>query len=225
MQHAKQPPELPSLSPGVQLLESDGHPRAAIHALVLDHLLLNDGQVYWLDSDRSATSQPLLRLAPNERILERVHVARAQTSTQHYSLVERITQLVDQETSLLVATGYDYFYRDHPRRKEDGQDVMVHTLASLTGAARDYEIPMLMTRRAVDEFSRPLLNAAADVISYEDTKMGPRFTGEDFETLVYPRNGGFQTTLAYWQRILEARHPEYANSPATTTSVELGHGH
>lgn len=215
MQPRQQPPDLPSLTPGVQLLESDGHPRVAIHALVLDHLLLNDGRVYWLDSDRSATSQPLLRLAPNERLLERVHVSRAQTSTQHYSLVERLTQLVDDSASLLVTTGYDHFYRDHDRGSETAQDLMVRTLAMLAGAARDHDLPLLMTRLQVDDFSQPLANAAREVIEYQDTEMGARFVGEDFETLVYPRRDGFQTTLAYWKRILAARHPAHHTETAT----------
>lgn len=218
MQHAKQPPELPSLNPGVQLLESDDHPRAAIHALILDHLLLNEGDVYWIDSDGSATARPLTRLAPNERILERVHVARAQTSTQHYSLVDHLCVQVDSDTSLLVATGYDHFYREHDRGGENAQDLMVRTLAMITGAARDHDIPVLLTRRQADEFSKPLLNAAADVITYDDTEMGPRFTGEDFETLVYPRRDGFQTTLEYWRGILVARHPK--QHPAGTSATD-----
>lgn len=56
MVQLQQPPELPSLGSGIHLLESDVHPRAAIHALVLDHLLMNDGDVYWIDSDRSSTA-------------------------------------------------------------------------------------------------------------------------------------------------------------------------
>lgn len=217
MQQHNQPPELPSLDAGIQLIESDGHPRTAIHALVLDHLLLNDGRVYWIDSDRSATCQPLLRLAPNERILERVNIARAQTSTQHYSLVERLTQLVDDDTSLLITTGYDHFYREHERGHEGRKDLMVRTLAMTTGAARGHDLPVLMTRRQADEFSEPLANAAADVITYQDTGMGPRFTGEDFETLVYPRRDGFQTTLEYWRRILAARHLKQPTVVASAT--------
>lgn len=218
MQQAKQPPELPTLDSGVHLLESDDHPRAAIHALVLDHLLMNDGEVYWLDSDRSATAHPLLRLAPNERILERVHVARAQTSTQHYSLVDRLTELVDEETSLLITTGYDHFYRDHERGSESAKDMQVRTLAMTAGAARDHDLPVLLTRRQADAFSEPLRNAAQEVLTYEETQWGPRFVGEDFETLVYPTRNGFQTTIAYWQRILEARHPDKVAASADSVT-------
>lgn len=217
MQHAKQPPELPSLSPGVQLLESDEHPRTAIHVLVLDHILVNEGDVYWIDSDGSATAHPFTHLAPNERLLERVRIARAQTSTQHYALIDHLCEQADAETSLLVATGNDHFYREHDRGSENAQDLMVRTLAMTTGAARGHDLPVLMTRREADEFSEPLANAAADVITYQETEMGPRFTGEDFETLVYPRRDGFQTTLEYWRRILAARHPTQHTATASAT--------
>jgi hypothetical protein len=37
--------------------------------------------------------------------------------------------------------------------------------------------------------------------------MGPRFVGDEFETLVYPVDDGayYQTTFAYWREILETR--------------------
>lgn len=74
---------------------------------------------------------------------------------------------------------------------------------------------MLLTRRGAGVFSEPLVNAADEIITYEKTEMGPRVVGEDFETLVYPRKSGFQTTVAYWQRILSARHLEQYDVMAT----------
>jgi hypothetical protein len=37
--------------------------------------------------------------------------------------------------------------------------------------------------------------------------MGPRFVGDEFETTVYPVDGGtyYQTTFTYWQQLLAAR--------------------
>jgi hypothetical protein len=46
--------------------------------------------------------------------------------------------------------------------------------------------------------------------------MGPRFVGDDFETLVYPVEGGtyYQTTFAYWQQLLAARAKHVGIEPA-----------
>lgn len=37
--------------------------------------------------------------------------------------------------------------------------------------------------------------------------MGPRFVGDEFETLLYPVDGGayYQTMFAYWRQLLTAR--------------------
>jgi hypothetical protein len=47
--------------------------------------------------------------------------------------------------------------------------------------------------------------------------MGPRFVGDDFETLVYPVDGGtyYQTTFAYWQQLLVARAKHVGIEPTS----------
>lgn len=221
MPRTSQPPELPGFDDGIRLPETEDRARYAIHALVLDHALGEQSDVYWIDANAMASAHPLTKLAPNERVLKTVQVARAQTSPQHFSLVERALELAQDDTALLVTTGFDRFYREHDRGREDGQDMMLRSLARLANAAREHDLPVLLTRCCSDEFSKPLEAAAEDVISYEETRMGPRFAGEDFETLVYPRRDGFQTTLAYWQRILAARHPgQMAAEERTIISME-----
>lgn len=217
MPRTSQPPELPGLDDGIRLLETEDRARYAIHALVLDHALGEQSDVYWIDANAMASGHPLTKLAPSERVLESVLVSRAQTSYQHFSLIERVLELVQDDTALLVGTGFDRFYREHDRGHENGQDAMLRSLARVARASRDHDFPVLLTRCRSDEFSQPLETAAESIIEYEESKMGPRFVSEDFETLVYPRRGGFQTTLAYWQRILAARHPEHIDSPARTS--------
>lgn len=215
MPRTSQLPELPGLDDGVRLLQTEDRARYAIHALVLDHALGEQSDVYWIDADAMASAHPLTKLAPSERVLESVLISRAQTSYQHFSLVEYVLELLQADTAFLVATDFDRFYRDHDRGAEDGQDAMLRSLAWIAGAARNYDLLVLLIRCRSDEFSEPLEIGAVSVITYQETKMGPRFVGEDFETLVYPRRGGFQTTLAYWQRILTARHPKQIDSRAS----------
>ena len=47
--------------------------------------------------------------------------------------------------------------------------------------------------------------------------MGPRFVGDEFETLVYPVGDGsyYQTTFAYWREILATRADQVGLEPAT----------
>jgi hypothetical protein len=66
-------------------------------------------------------------MAPSERVLESVQVSRAQTSYQLFSLVERVRQLAQDDTALLVASVCHRFYRDHDRDSEDGPDGMLRS--------------------------------------------------------------------------------------------------
>ncbi|WP_390207004.1 hypothetical protein [Halocatena marina] len=83
----------------------------------------------------------------------------------------------------------------------------------ITDLATTAEVPVVVTRTADNAFTAPLIECANAVIQCELTTFGPRFAGEDFETLVYPlADGTFQTTLAYWQRVLTARHPTFTSA-------------
>ena len=57
--------------------------------------------------------------------------------------------------------------------------------------------------------------------------MGPRFTGEDFETLIYPTDGTYyQTTFAYWHQLLRTRAKQVGadltDSPTAQPTPDTG---
>jgi hypothetical protein len=203
-------PELPSLEPGIQLLETEQGTTGPLHTLVVDHVSLSPGPAYWVDTHGHATTQPLARLAPDRRVLKRIQVARGFTPFQHYALVETVTETLSSGTSLLVLPALDGMYRDDSLRCDEKTAMLVHVLARLASIAREYDLPVLVTRSRDNEFSAPIEAAAAETIQCERTRLGPRFVAESFETLVYPiGHGQIQTTLAFWERILTARQPLY----------------
>lgn len=216
-------PELPELQSGVNLLDVEGDDRATgpLHSLVLDHLLMNSGTAVWVDAGGHAVTQSLASLAPSMRTLDRIQVARGFTPHQHYRLIEQLPEQIDEDTSLVVCPDLDRLYREAETYAGEGDDLMLRALATVAGLAHRYDIPVLVTRSKTDSFSDPLAAAADETITVEQTKFGPRFRGSDFETLVYPLgNGVIQTTIAFWQRVLEARQPAYetAETPQEVTS-------
>jgi len=223
-------PELPQLEPGVTLVEVDDYPTGPIQALVLDHLLLSDTTVQWIDTFDHIQTQSLSRLAPSRRLLERIQVARAFTPFQHYALVEDLVadSSDDSETPIVVAPALDGLYRnpDGNLSTQRASTLLVRAVAKLAGIARRHDVPVVLTRTQDDEFSAPIARAADTVIEVTDTRYGPRFASDDFETLVYPAgNGMVQTTLAFWQRILQARQPVHAagtDSYEPTVGVSYG---
>jgi hypothetical protein len=225
---------LPTLDDGITLLDIEGGRGVPLlQSLVLDHLLLHDGPAVWIDADGHATTTTLARLAPSQRVLDRIHVARGVTAYQHYSMVCDLPTAVNhaireathttrkhgrqspadpasspQSPSLLVAPVVGAPYRES-ETLDDAHAETLHarTLARLSTYADSYDVPVLVTRRTRDAITRSLVNAADHHLECTQTRLGPRIVGDEFETLIYPVDdgGSYQTTVAYWQQLLAAR--------------------
>ena len=236
---------LPSLNDGITLLDVDGSRGVPVlQSLVLDHLLLHDGPAFWVDANGHATTTTLAQIAPSQRLLNRIHVARGFTAYQHYGAVYDLPAAVNQSIqestdntgpgcrqpterdndssphtpSLIVAPAVDAQYRtDDTLGEAHAETLQARTLARLTTYADGYNVPVLVTRSERDVFTKPIETVADHHLQCEQTRMGPRIVGDDFETLVYPVEDGayYQTTFAYWRQLLEARAAQVGVEPAT----------
>ena len=220
-------PLLPSLDPGLHLVDVDDRADGAVQSLAVDHILTS-GQTgataTWVDSNGVATTSSLARLIPSRRLLERIHVARAFTPYQHHELVTSLPGMVGDDTSFAVVPEFEFHYRNPDIRFSVAHDLIETGIETLRGLARDRAIPILVTRETTAPLSAPLVEAADSILECELTRFGPRFVGDEFETLVYPVEGGFQTTLSYWAEILSTRFDAVQegttpSSPTVTTSI------
>jgi len=233
-------PELPRLDGDVYLLEptspgSRSRRRTVLgnlHALALDTALSAGGDVVWVDAQGHATTHSFTRVAPSERALQRVQVARAFTTHQHHTLIEQvgrwsrggaISPFGYPETdrpAVLVCPALDALYRAGELREGESKELLTRAVATVTAVAREHDIPVLLTRTRADSFTDPV-EAAATTITLERTEFGPQFECEalDFETLVYPGDDGtVQTTFAFWRQVLGTRHPDIAGTGRETTT-------
>ncbi|MGM0718773.1 MAG: hypothetical protein ACQET5_16745 [Halobacteriota archaeon] len=239
---------LPSLEDGITLLDIKGDRGVPIlQSLVLDHLLLHDGPAFWVDAEGHATTTTLARIAPSQRLLDRIHVARGFTAYQHYGAICDLSTAVNQSIrkstvhdsqrdrqpsdcgdtspytpSLIVAPAVDAQYRgDDTLGEGKAATLQARALARLSTYADGYDVPVLVTRSAVDEFSTPAATAADHRLECEQTRMGPRFVGDEFETLVYPVGDSayYQTTFAYWRQLLATRATQVGLDSATPPSA------
>jgi hypothetical protein len=215
-------PDLPTLQEQWYLLETDGRPTGPLQSLVLDHLLLHDGPVYWVDAAGHARSDALARLAPSERLLERVRVARGFTAHQHAALVERVADLVDGDTAMLVLPAVDATYRGDDLRGASAEAMLRTTAERVAAIRREHDVPVVATCQRRDDLTAPVAERVEATVRCESTQFGPRFVGADFETLVYDAGGGYvQTTLAFWRRVLEARADARAGTAEPTAPLEV----
>jgi hypothetical protein len=240
----------PSLDTGITLLDVDGGRGVPlVQSLVLDHLLLHDGPAFWVDANGHATTTTLARIAPSRRLLDRIHVARGFTASQHYGAVGDLVDAVDgtvvgstaegptgggtsrdrdgessASPSLVVAPAVDARYREADGLADaHAATLQARTLARLGHVVDRYEVPVLLTRSDRDAFSEPIAAASDHHLECKQTGLGPRFVGEDFETLVYPDRGEFyQTTFAYWRRVVAARATQVGLEPSASCASSGG---
>jgi hypothetical protein len=203
--------QLPDLDQGMTLLTADTSASPAIHALAVDHVLRSGGEGVWIDPGTHAQTGPLVEIAPSDRILDRLRVARGFTPFQHLDLLRELPDLCSDRTTLVVVPHLDRQYRADSLLAEEGTDMLLSGIASLARTARKYDLAVLVTRTAQDQFSEPVDAAAAHTLDCQQTRFGPRFRAEDHDTLVYPVEGTrtVQTTLSYWADLLAARTPLY----------------
>lgn len=208
-------PELPTLDTEVYCLQADQEPRSIVASLVVDHALLNSGPVYWIDAVNHASTAPIAAVAPSSRLLDRIQVARGFTPYQHASIAESLLDHAETEPpSLVVAPAVETLYRESTTGIEQAT-LLARTIGRLTRLKRRYDCPILLTTTRDDELSEVVDAAVSAHLSCEQTPYGPRFVGDAFETLVYPVGEGLvQTTIAYWQSIIEARTPLYSTQDA-----------
>ncbi len=190
---------LPSLCEGVNLLRPDKQKKEALASLVLDYLIRNKGKTVWIDSCNYASTHLMHRLTPDPRLLDKIEVARAFTPYQHFSLIENLIDKIDRDTSLVVAPVFDYLYSDSARW--EGKKMAMSAIEYIDDVVDQYNIPVLLTESGT--YTSIIKDYIEETIECRTTSMGARFLGSNFETLVYPKNGGIQTTLELWRLILE----------------------
>jgi hypothetical protein len=202
---------LPELGSGITLLEYSSAVDTVIHALAVDHLLLSGGDAVWIDPGTHAQTGPLTELAPSNRILDRIQIARGFTPFQHLDLLRSLPDLCTTGTSPVVVPDIDRYYRDESLFADEGKEMLLSGIASLASVAREDNVSVLLTQTTEDTFTEPVRTTADQHLTCEQTPFGPRFQTPDDETLVYPVEGGqwVQTTLSFWADILAAREPLY----------------
>jgi hypothetical protein len=210
-------PELSTLDSGITLLETDERATGALQSLVLDQLLLAGGSAVWMDAHGHGTTEPLTRIAPSMRVLDRIRIARAFTPWQHQSLCQDLAPELTDDTAVVVLSKFDWFYRSEDLSRGDGERMLSAGVDLIGEIADTYDTPVLVTQHTADSLTALIRECEDDVIRCEQTPYGPRFTGGEYETLVYPlENGMAQTTLAFWKRVLTTHHPAVAGAESPT---------
>jgi hypothetical protein len=200
--------EFPTLSTGITVLETEDRAAGAFHSLVLDHLLLSEGTAVWVDARNNAVTTHLSKLASSRRTLRRISVARGFTPFQHYSIVEDLARELTSQTQLVALPALDWFYAQDELHVGEGTAMLESVMDHIETLVDQYDVSVLMSLTGGLGLDSLVLDRADERLKCELTEFGPRFSGDEFETLVFECGENWiQTTLAFWARVLQARHP------------------
>ncbi|WP_248518163.1 hypothetical protein [Salinarchaeum laminariae] len=195
--------QLPTLDPGVTLLETDDAP-TALYRLVGRHLADattdTDGPAYWLDARNTASPATIREHAPGSATRS-IRVARAFTGYQHYEFVRALPGRVAPGASLIVVPNVGALYAEDDVPESEADAMVDVTCSLLAAVANGFDVPVLITAPAPTY--REQIRAVADhTLTAERTRAGLRVEGADFQTDLYLDDWGYQTTIPYWVDLL-----------------------
>ncbi len=189
---------LPRLEKGVNLLKHNGSQRA-LHALVINQLILSREEALWLDTGNTCSTHIISRITPEQNILEKITVARAFNPYQHHKISENLSKEINESTSLLVLPLLDHLYHKKIADKRERIKTLHSTLENIHHTTDKHDLTTIITASGASN-----LDFMADnVIKCRETRQGLKFKSKNFSTLTYTGPGYIQTTLKLWEILLK----------------------
>lgn len=204
---------LPQLDPGINLLIKKTQENLGIQSLAIRHMMQDKRPGYWIDSKERASTTTMNRIIPDPDILKRIKVARAFTPHQHYTLIQKLRQKINYGDALVVVPETNWHYRDQktgPKKRMIKQEI--NTLQELTNK---YNVPILLSlhKDTTQQTKQLYQKISHRIIRHERTRMGPKFSTDNYNTYFYPANGYIQTTIDFWTHLLKQIHQKNKEKP------------
>ena len=193
---------IPELDPGVTVLEQRYRHSSAFHQLALGELARRDGRVYWLDARNNASTKALYDFVDHPHQLDSLRVARAFTAYQYHALVRTLARSISPKTALVISPVPEDLFRDDDVPEPEDHAFLEAAVRILREIATVYEIPVFLSTARDDELGQIVADAADRKLSVEETEMGYRYEGENYQTKLYWGDHWIQTTIPYWLDVL-----------------------
>ncbi len=197
---------LPKLKKGLNLLKTGGNTRA-LHALVINNLILSKEEALWIDTGNQCSTYMMSHLTPTDDILENIKVARAFTPYQHHELVKNLSKVISSDTNLLVLPLLDHLYYKIADEKERSK-----MLKDMITYVKEITIRKELTTVITTDKKLSISDIVNHEIQCKRTKHGIMFRTDCFTTLTYTGPGYIQTTLKLWEILLERLYREKTHS-------------
>ncbi len=141
------------LENGVNLIVHKGENDSVLHQITAQKTSKHGYKALWIDTENHGSSYQLAA-AGNTDILEKVEIARAFTTYQHYTLVQRIEDYIENDTELVLLPSIDGLYETGQLSEEESRELLKQSLNHLNklGKNKDLEIAVTLSRAGKGEF-------------------------------------------------------------------------
>lgn len=187
---------MPELKTGVTRISYTG--QKPVFQLVVGNELSN-GECVWIDTENSSSTYALADIA-GKNSLEKVSIGRAFTPFQHHQLCTNLEDFIDEKTSLIALPSVNGLYENGQVNTEEAEQLLEDALKHVKKLAEKHDLKVIISNSPKAEGKLEYLTGvySNDFINIKETSQGLKFSSENFQTLIYPKNGILQTTIPLW---------------------------
>jgi len=189
---------LPQLEQGITKLQYKGE-RPVFQLFTAQEAL--NGDCVWIDVENHSSTYALADTG-GRQVLEKVSIGRAFTPFQHHQLCMNLEDFIDEATEMIALPSANGLYENGQIKTREGEELLEEALTHVKKLAEKKNLKILISDSAKAEGELEYLTGvySQNSISVKQTGEGLRFSGQDFETLVYPDSGVLQTTIPLWMK-------------------------
>lgn len=160
---------------------------------------LSNGECVWIDTENNSSTYALADIA-GENALEKVGIGRAFTPFQHHQLCTNLEQFIDENTEVIALPSVNGLYENGQINTEEAEQLLEESLQHVKEVAEKKGLKVILSNSPKTEGKLEYLTGiySNEFINIKETSQGLKFSTEDFQTLIYPKNGIMQTTLPLW---------------------------
>lgn len=152
--------------------------------------------------------------AGGREILDKIEIARAFTTYQHYTLIQSVENELKDSTNILVVPSIDQLYIEGQLGEEESKELLKQSMDHLNRVSQELELKVIVTVKRSNEMKEI-------VQSYVDKEIdGSKIETESFDRGSYVDPYSFQTTIPdYLQRTDRERDNEWEELTKPTETI------
>ncbi len=182
------------LENGVNLIVHKGDKDSVLHNITAQKTGKHGYKALWIDTENHGSSYQLAA-AGNQEVLDKVEIARAFTTYQHYTLVQRIDEYIKPDTELILLPSIDGLYETGQLNEDESRELLKQSLNHLNNLAenKNLEIAATLSKKGKGEYHGLVETKSVKKVEADSQMLGKDLVEES----------------GYGYRVLQTRIPDW----------------